>query len=288
MNAGNPEQSELVWGLGLTKWQKKSIDIELPIVTRNVEIQIVEDKQAEIVIRPRELPSQIELRAFQELAASNYNATEDAARRSIKTIEIVEPDGVSPFRPETFEPVLKICAGQLDPEGRYLPDHEILQPTDPVPASVGELLTVSDRFVIFARRRTMNVLIADIERLKATLVDTEESKKPRIEGAARTLVLGPSDGLSKTFEPLGDIGAMGGSDFVEEVDHDHDHGDLFFPKPFNEDQVNIIRRLEDSDGVVVQGPPGTGKTHTIANVICHMLATGKRVLVRRLTARRHF
>ncbi|GAF60699.1 DNA helicase [Psychrobacter sp. JCM 18903] len=31
--------------------------------------------------------------------------------------------------------------------------------------------------------------------------------------------------------------------------------------------------------MVVQGPPGTGKTHTIANVICHYLALGKRVLV---------
>lgn len=29
----------------------------------------------------------------------------------------------------------------------------------------------------------------------------------------------------------------------------------------------------------MQGPPGTGKTHTIANVICHYLAEGKRVLV---------
>ena len=60
---------------------------------------------------------------------------------------------------------------------------------------------------------------------------------------------------------------------------DPDHADLFFPKPFNDDQVEIIRRLEKADGVVVQGPPGTGKTHTIANIICHMLATGRRVLV---------
>ncbi|OZA12492.1 MAG: hypothetical protein B7X94_03785, partial [Hydrogenophilales bacterium 17-62-8] len=41
----------------------------------------------------------------------------------------------------------------------------------------------------------------------------------------------------------------------------------------------IVQRLEAHDGVVVQGPPGTGKTHTIANVICHYLASGKRVLV---------
>lgn len=55
--------------------------------------------------------------------------------------------------------------------------------------------------------------------------------------------------------------------------------ELYFPLPYNEEQVSIIRKLESNDGVVVQGPPGTGKTHTIANVICHFLAQGKRVLV---------
>ncbi|NKB15846.1 MAG: AAA family ATPase [Sphingomonadales bacterium] len=55
--------------------------------------------------------------------------------------------------------------------------------------------------------------------------------------------------------------------------------DLFFPKPFNGEQVQIVQRLAVRDGVVVQGPPGTGKTHTIANIISHYLAKGKRVLV---------
>lgn len=55
--------------------------------------------------------------------------------------------------------------------------------------------------------------------------------------------------------------------------------ELFFPKAFNDSQVQIIDRLEQHDGVVVQGPPGTGKTHTIANIICHYLATGRSVLV---------
>ncbi len=40
-----------------------------------------------------------------------------------------------------------------------------------------------------------------------------------------------------------------------------------------------MRRLAQSDGLVVQGPPGTGKTHTIANLICHAMALGQRVLV---------
>jgi Rad3-related DNA helicase len=54
---------------------------------------------------------------------------------------------------------------------------------------------------------------------------------------------------------------------------------LHVPKPFNNDQLEIIRRLSKADGLVVQGPPGTGKTHTIANLICHAMATGQRVLV---------
>ena len=93
--------------------------------------------------------------------------------------------------------------------------------------------------------------------------------------------MGPRDGISDVYEPLGD--KIGASDSVGHDPNtemvDPEHGDLFFPKPFNDDQVQIIRRLEKSDGLVVQGPPGTGKTHTIANIISHMLATGRRVLV---------
>src|SRR5690606_6094765 len=55
--------------------------------------------------------------------------------------------------------------------------------------------------------------------------------------------------------------------------------ELYFPMPYNDEQIQIVQMLETHDGVVVQGPPGTGKTHTIANVICHYLAQGKRVLV---------
>ena len=56
---------------------------------------------------------------------------------------------------------------------------------------------------------------------------------------------------------------------------------FYLPKAHNDDQIEIVRKLDafDQDGAVVQGPPGTGKTHTIANIICHFLATGRRVLV---------
>ncbi|MFU8870412.1 AAA domain-containing protein [Micromonospora sp. SL4-19] len=54
---------------------------------------------------------------------------------------------------------------------------------------------------------------------------------------------------------------------------------LLMPLPTNEAQESIARRLSQHRNVAVQGPPGTGKTHTIRNLICHLMAHGKRVLV---------
>ena len=50
-------------------------------------------------------------------------------------------------------------------------------------------------------------------------------------------------------------------------------------KPANREQLEIAKQLGRRDCVLVQGPPGTGKTHTIANLVGHLLAQGKRVLV---------
>jgi len=61
--------------------------------------------------------------------------------------------------------------------------------------------------------------------------------------------------------------------------------ETYFPLPANEAQRQIAQRLATRQGVLVQGPPGTGKSHTIANLICHLLATGKRLLVTSHTAR---
>ncbi|MFO7639794.1 MAG: AAA domain-containing protein [Candidatus Competibacteraceae bacterium] len=55
--------------------------------------------------------------------------------------------------------------------------------------------------------------------------------------------------------------------------------DILFSKPANAEQYAIAERLASARGVLVQGPPGTGKTHTIANLLGHLLAQGKTVLV---------
>ena len=78
---------------------------------------------------------------------------------------------------------------------------------------------------------------------------------------------------------------------VPDYPYDHstdkldDDPTIYFPKPSNEEQRRIIKAFRSTNGVLVQGPPGTGKSHTIANLICHLLATGKRVLVTAQTPR---
>jgi hypothetical protein len=61
--------------------------------------------------------------------------------------------------------------------------------------------------------------------------------------------------------------------------------EIYFPLLANDEQRRIINANNQQDGVLVQGPPGTGKSHTIANLICHLLATGKKVLVTAKTSR---
>lgn len=55
--------------------------------------------------------------------------------------------------------------------------------------------------------------------------------------------------------------------------------DVLLTKPSNQEQLRIIHEINQNNVVEVQGPPGTGKTHTIANLLGHFLAQGKRVLV---------
>ncbi len=54
---------------------------------------------------------------------------------------------------------------------------------------------------------------------------------------------------------------------------------ILLSKEANKEQLEIARRIEHYNAVLVQGPPGTGKTHTIANLMGHFLAQGKTILV---------
>ncbi|MEG0022251.1 MAG: AAA domain-containing protein [Bacilli bacterium] len=55
--------------------------------------------------------------------------------------------------------------------------------------------------------------------------------------------------------------------------------DILLTKEANKEQLEIAKRIDMYNAVLVQGPPGTGKTHTIANLVGDFLAKGKSILV---------
>ena len=54
--------------------------------------------------------------------------------------------------------------------------------------------------------------------------------------------------------------------------------DVFVPLNADSSQLVAIDASTKSQDFVLEGPPGTGKSETIANIICHNLAKGKKVL----------
>ncbi|TAL48945.1 DUF559 domain-containing protein [Patescibacteria group bacterium] len=53
--------------------------------------------------------------------------------------------------------------------------------------------------------------------------------------------------------------------------------DLYFPFLYDKYQLSTLS-ITGNKAAIVQGPPGTGKSETISNLLCHLAATGKRVL----------
>lgn len=82
------------------------------------------------------------------------------------------------------------------------------------------------------------------------------------EGAPSGNLADPANGQATDYIELGDLPSR-----------------LLFPLPTNDEQRQIANRLRAQPYVLVKGPPGTGKSLTIANLICHLLASGERLLV---------
>lgn len=257
---------ELVWGIGVTAWKlsyeeragKSVVEFQYPLLTQAIEVSL-DERTLAIELRPRSVDPRFEFDAF---AACQLSSTADVEKAAKEALTRSADRPVSPFDVGSFEHILKLIAGNLHEQGRYVSG------TTNFPGAE-DALVVSDTWVVLSRPRPNNYLHEDIARLQARLQDGSP-----IPLGPLALVTPPSDELAD-YEPVTFRGLSGGAGSssngrVQE---------LFFPLPYNHEQVTIVEQLERSSGVAVQGPPGTGKTHTIANIVCHYLATGRKVLV---------
>lgn len=75
------------------------------------------------------------------------------------------------------------------------------------------------------------------------------------------------------------IKSLSGEESAALKPSDLEEGEGLFTKEFNREQLNIVKNSYENTVTLVDGPPGSGKTHTVANMIGHFLAEGKRVLI---------
>ncbi|MGB0601262.1 MAG: AAA domain-containing protein, partial [Flavobacteriaceae bacterium] len=261
------EQIELVWGSGVCVWKKDSVEFKYPLLTRNIGISL-NPLTSELTVKASDSEPNVEL----EWHESQDNPGVPNVGSEAKSFFGSEKGFFTPFDVSNYQSLLKSASAHLDPNGVYWPD-EVGENDKELPAA-DDRLKVTSTWVIFARPRTGNLLLKDLEKLREQAVKSES-----LPPAVKELVTDPSEDSEDL--PLPPFRGVSASYHLEEKPGSggDEASDLFFPKPFNDEQVRIVQLLDVYNGVVVQGPPGTGKTHTIANVICHYLAMGKRVLV---------
>jgi very-short-patch-repair endonuclease len=160
--------------------------------------------------------------------------------------------GFHPLGRDDTSEFLRRLVVQLSPRGQFVtdgtPDDE---PDDP---------QIGRSPVLFLRPRTLGFATA----LESTLEDL-----PRHDELSPALL--KIVGLDPSTE-AGEAAQL-------ELSPGDEPESLLLSKPANPEQISIAVRLDQAGCVLVQGPPGTGKTHTIANLIGHLLAEGQSVLV---------
>jgi Cdc6-like AAA superfamily ATPase len=263
---GEDQPLELIWGLGVSRWLCEGYAIDHPLLEKPVEIEF-DSKDGAILIRPRNVETALAVNAYFALGNPGVDALTKYAKRYYA--ELSEDIEFSPYNHESFTQVLKQAAIHLSKNAVYWPEVNPDQ-ENREPPLINETLQVTDSWCIYARPRSITSFIQDIERFQTHF---EVNAAIELPAPAHRLVSELSD--KKPVLLNSGLSSKSG----EVSDELPDDMKLFFPKPYNDAQVEIIKRLEVNDGVVVQGPPGTGKTHTIANIICHYLATGRSVLV---------
>jgi very-short-patch-repair endonuclease len=240
------EKLELLVGDGILSWRVEEGGIRHPILLKRIELAFNPETPEFTLAETDNVP---------ELYTALLSASRKVDGRMLQNrIEDLEKHLYHPLDPEATV-YLKGVLGSLG-GGELVDSPKELESESDVPRLARDP-------IVFARLRTVGVgstiksILEDIE--------TAESFPPslmRIVG-----LNGHSDGAEPA--PAGE---------APRAPANEDAG-VLFAKEANVEQLNLAKRLGDSGAVIVQGPPGTGKTHTIGNLIGHLLAQGKSILV---------
>jgi very-short-patch-repair endonuclease len=246
---------ELVLGVGLLSWRGgKGVPINRHSVVANVELEFVPKQGVIRVLPPKE---GADLRIEDDMLEAEVRPDREAYSQLQAQLEEV---GDELWDKELLHPGLKAWAEVLDSDSIWSSDLSTQTSTEP-------RLRVAFAPAIILRKRSQTGMLRIYEGLIEQL--TVEGCDLPTGWEALVDDLPDNDGQSETADddPRGSDSQV------------HPPQEVYFPLPANREQRQIVDAIERQRGVLVQGPPGTGKSHTIANLICHLLATGKRVLI---------
>jgi len=241
------EQVELVLGDGLLDWGGSEAGrLYHPILLLRLRIEF-DPALPEFTVSEGEKPT--------ELYSALLRLIPDVTAKSISCLqENLDNAGWHPLGGENTSEFLKRVVIQLSPYGELTPTTS---------KNKRDVPTIHREPLLFLRKRTLGYSQA----LEAIIEDLPE--RDDLPDFLKNIV-----GI--VTEKFSDV--EGGATPTG-IDPNGEDEKILLSKEANAEQLQIAQRLDQHGAVLVQGPPGTGKTHTIANLIGHLLAQGKSILV---------
>ena len=241
------EQIELVLGDGLLDWAGSSAGILYhPILLLRLRIEF-DPVLPEFTVSEGDKPT--------ELYSALLRLISDVPAKSISSLqEDLDNGGWHPLGGEDTSEFLKRLVIQLSPYGELTTANAKHKQDIPI---------IYREPLLFLRKRTLGYSQA----LETIIEDLpERDDLPDFLKNIVGIVTGKFSDLDGGGTPTG-------------IDPNGEDENILLSKEANAEQLQIALRLDQRGAVLVQGPPGTGKTHTIANLIGHLLAQGKSILV---------
>jgi len=238
------ERVELVLGDGILTWRRQEGGVSHPVLLQRLQMTF-EPATPEFRITETEHPVELYSALFQSMP-------EVDGRAIGRCREELERGNYHPLGDRDTAGFLKRLVVQLSSRGEFVesgaPDAEREDPR------------IGRSPIIFLRSRTLGFAAA-IEAILEDLRSREDLPWSLLNVVGMESPVLSADATS-AVEPAHDVA-----------------GDVLLSKPANPEQIRIAQCTDSMGGILVQGPPGTGKTHTIGNLIGHLLAQGKSVLV---------
>lgn len=238
------EEKEIAWGHGLLTWKVEDWEIQRHLLVTPLEIDFDSDTGV-FRLTPKAIGTIVEMDMLSQVHFSNAKKLHETIEEMDLSLDARHEKEIAPF----LQKVIHL----ISPDGQYYSTEEPY-------IEMWESPRISYTPALFIRKSSRQTWSEELEQTRKELENGLEIPSH----IARLVSTDEEEILGESLPP---------EDWTSWTE------DVLYPLPSNSAQRQVLERLAKSDGVVVQGAPGTGKSHTIVNVVAHLLAHGKRVLI---------